>query len=233
MARLWLIVPAAGIGSRMQADRPKQYLTIGGRLLLDITLQRLLGFQAFESLWLALHPEDEWWHGAESASRAEINVYTGGVERVDSVCRGLDAIRETAAPDDWVFVHDVARPCVRYDDLARLLSALEDEPVGALLGAPVSDTVKRVGDSERVMETVPRSGLWRAFTPQVFRFALLDEALREASRKGVLVTDEASAVEALGHRPRMVEGHTDNIKVTVPADLAMAAWTLERITKGE
>lgn len=233
MTRLWLIVPAAGIGSRMQADRPKQYLGIGNRQLLDITLERLLAFPAFERVWLALHPKDRWWPLTESAGRTDVSVYTGGEERVDSVSRGLDAIREQASPEDWVFVHDVARPCVRYEDLERLLAALQNEPVGALLGAPVSDTVKRADEAGRISATVSRSGLWRAFTPQVFRFGLLDRALREALEKGILVTDEASAVEALGYAPRLVEGHTDNIKVTVPADLAMAAWVLDRLAQGD
>lgn len=233
MTHLWLIVPAAGIGSRMQADRPKQYLEIGSRQLVDITLDRLLAFPAFERVWLALHPEDCWWPDTESAGRDDVSVYTGGAERVESVRRGLDAIRDQALAEDWVFVHDVARPCVRYEDLERLLAALNDEPVGALLAAPVSDTVKRANDSDRIAATVSRVGLWRAFTPQVFRFGLLDRALREAPAKGVLVTDEASAVEALGYAPRLVEGHADNIKVTVPADLAMAAWVLDRLARGD
>lgn len=225
--RVWTIVPAAGIGSRMRADRPKPYLQLNGRFLIDITLERLLGVNRIDTVFLALHRDDIWWRDAECSANRKVVTFTGGAERADSVRAGLDQIRTVAAPEDWVLVHDVARPCVREADILNLLQQVDDSPVGGLLGAPITDTLKQVEPDGSVLATADRRRLWRALTPQVFRFELLDRALRQASDTRAPVTDEASAVELLGLRPRMVRGRADNIKVTVPEDLALAAWLLQ------
>ncbi len=233
MARLFLILPAAGVGSRMAADRPKQYLHIDGCFLIDITVRRLLSHAALDQALVALHPEDRFWGRTESCDDPRVSICEGGAERADSVRNALAALAGTAADDDWVLVHDVARPCIRRSDLDRLIGGLDKDPVGGILGAPVTDTVKRADPEGRVAATVERRGLWRAFTPQMFRYGILCRALDAAAEQGLVVTDEASAVEQLGMRPRLVAGHADNIKVTVPEDLATAAWTLARIRKEE
>lgn len=225
---LWVIVPAAGIGTRMRADRPKQYLTLQGQPLIDLTLRALLAHPRIHHVHVALHPEDRWWPQCVSAHDPQVTTYTGGAERADTVWLGLEHLRSQARDDDWVLVHDVARPCVRQADLDALFTQVGTHPVGGLLGVPMADTVKRVANG-LVLDTVDRRPLWRAYTPQMFRFGDLDRALRSARHTGTLVTDEASAIEALGLHPLMVEGHSDNIKVTTPADLALAEWTLARL----
>lgn len=154
--------------------------------------------------------------------------FTGGVERCHSVLNGLHALAARAAEHDWIMVHDAARPCVSHSDLDRLFAAIRDEPAGGLLGMPVRDTMKRAGADSHVMETVDRDRLWHALTPQVFRFQMLLEALEGAIQTGVSVTDEAAAMEHAGHRPLMVEGRADNIKVTRPEDLDLAAFYLRQ-----
>lgn len=223
---VWCIVPAAGVGSRMQAVVPKPYLRLGGRFLLDITLERLLTVNSVSDVFLALNPNDQWWPQAESATSPRVTTFIGGAERDDSVRAGLDIIRGRAAVHDWVLVHDVARPCVCAVDIERLLAALEGNDVGGLLAAPLVDTIKEASDGGLVERTLDRRRLWRALTPQVFRFGILDRALTQARESGLAITDEASAVEALGLSPLLVAGRPDNIKVTLPDDLAFAAWIL-------
>ncbi|MDR9439069.1 MAG: 2-C-methyl-D-erythritol 4-phosphate cytidylyltransferase [Halomonas sp.] len=223
--RPWLVVPAAGQGRRMDADRPKQYLPLAGRPVLARTLARL--HEAFPAarLCLCLDPSDGHFDPAW-VPFADWRWAPGGAERVDSVVNALDAIAPEAAEDDLVLVHDVARPCVTVDDLVRLLDAIADDPVGGLLSAPVADTMKRDDGAGRVRATEPREGLWHAFTPQGFRYGLLRRALGEAQARGIAVTDEASAVEAAGLSPRLVSGRRDNLKITHPEDLALAALIL-------
>lgn len=225
----WLVIPAAGIGQRMAADMPKQYLQIDDRYIIDITLSRLLSTGHFAGCVVALHPDDTQWPLTDSASDERIITCIGGAERVDSVRSGLDILSDRATKDDWVLVHDVARPCLNLADLARLIETLEDEPVGGLLAVPVSDTIKRSGNAGQVETTVNRADLWRAMTPQQFRYGLLVEALAQAQADGATITDESSAVEAAGYHPRLIEGRADNIKITVPEDLALAGWILRHL----
>lgn len=222
---LWLVVPAAGRGRRLGGDRPKQYRLLEGRPVLAHTLSRL--YQAFPRarLCLCLAADDVWfdpaWVPFDDWQRVD-----GGAERVDSVVNALAAIAEEASPNDLVLVHDVARPCVAVEDLARLHAALADEEVGGLLATPVADTMKRDDGSGRVAATESRQGLWHALTPQGFRYGLLRRALFDALERGVELTDEASAVEALGLSPRLVQGRPDNLKITHPEDLALAQLIL-------
>ncbi|MCE0733034.1 2-C-methyl-D-erythritol 4-phosphate cytidylyltransferase [Halomonas sp. G15] len=221
----WLVVPAAGQGRRMGADRPKQYLPINGRPVLAHTLERLHAALPEARLCLCLDPDDTWFDPAW-VPFTDWRRVPGGTERADSVANALVAIESEADGDDLVLVHDVARPCVSVADLRRLLRVLVDDPVGGLLAAPVADTMKRDDGAGRVALTEPRAGLWHAFTPQGFRYGVLARALRDAAAAGVTVTDEASAVEALGHSPRLVPGRRDNLKITHPEDLALAGMIL-------
>lgn len=228
--RLWLIVPAAGIGQRMQAERPKQYLRINNRFVLDITLSRLLDSGLFAGCMVPLHPADKWWPDTEASNDGRIQTCMGGAERVDSVLSALHALKERVTEDDWVLVHDAARPCVHSADLANLVTTLSGHAVGGLLAAPVVDTLKRadVGQLPEVAETVDRNQLWRALTPQMFRYSMLVPALETALKEGLPVTDESCAVEFSGNMPVLVEGRSDNIKITVPADLDLAGFILSR-----
>ena len=224
-AEPWLVVPAAGRGRRMGADRPKQYLTLAGRPVLAHTLARLHAAFPAARLCLCLDPDDTWFDPAW-VPFADWRRVAGGAERADSVANALAAIEGEAHADDLVLVHDVARPCVALDDLRRLKQALDEEPVGGLLAAPVADTMKRDDGAGRVAATEPRDGLWHALTPQGFRHGLLARALAAAAEAGVAVTDEASAVEALGEAPLLVPGRRDNLKITHPEDLALAGLIL-------
>ncbi len=224
--RCWAVVPAAGVGRRMGAPIPKQYLRLGARLVIDHSLARLLEHPRIEAVTVSLGGEDSWWSDTAYVDHPGVIRAPGGAERCHSVLNGLAALHERAAADDWVLVHDAARPCLRRSDIDRLLERLTGHPVGGLLGVPVRDTMKRTDATGLIERTVTRDNLWHAYTPQMFRFAMLRDALEEALRRKLLVTDEASAMELAGHRPLMVEGHGDNIKITRPEDLALAAFYL-------
>jgi 2-C-methyl-D-erythritol 4-phosphate cytidylyltransferase len=227
-ARRWAIVPAAGQGSRFGAELPKQYVAVLGRPLLSWTLSALLAEPRIDGVVVALARGDRRWRDLPEADDPRVRRCLGGARRELSVANGLEALTGHARDTDWVLVHDAARPCLRGEDLDRLLTQLADDPVGGLLAAPVGDTLKRADASGRALETVPRAGLWRAYTPQMFRFGLLRRALRLCIERGRAVTDEAAAIESLGLRPRLVAGRTDNIKVTNPADAALAAAILRQ-----
>lgn len=216
----WAVIPAAGVGARMRADRPKQYLDLCGRSLLERTLDCFLDHPRLRGLAVSLAQEDPWWPTLACARDARILRAPGGRERADSVLGGLLLLSEQGATDgDWVLVHDAARPNLHREDLDRLLAELAQDPVGGLLGVPARDTLKRVGHDGRVSETVDRSQVWLAYTPQMFRLGALRDALSAGLAAGAAITDEASAMEWAGHAPRLVEGRADNIKVTTPEDL--------------
>lgn len=228
----WCVVPAAGRGSRVGADRPKQYLALAGDSVIGHTLRVLAEHPGVSGLVVVLAADDADWPGWTSLAGKPVLTATGGVERCDSVLAGLDRLPSEVAEGDSVLVHDAARPCLRRDDLSRLIAAGSAHAAGALLASPVSDTLKRADASGCSEATVPRAGLWRALTPQIFPRDLLAEALRAARAAGVTVTDEAMAVERLGHRPRLIEGAADNLKITTAADLALAAFLLSRRDTG-
>ncbi len=224
----WALVPAAGVGRRMGSALPKQYLELLGRRVIDHTIGRMLSHPAVKGLYVALGSEDGWWAETEFSGHPDLVRVDGGSERCHSVLNALDALGKVASPDDWVLVHDAARPCLRHRDVDRLIARLRDHPVGGLLGVPVRDTMKRSDKNGAVVETVEREGLWHAFTPQMFRCGQLLDALRGAMAVGFLVTDEASAIEWAGYQPLMVEGHADNVKITRPEDLGLAAHYLQQ-----
>lgn len=217
MSRLVALVPAAGSGSRFGAPSPKQYLQLLGHPLMWHTLATLAAVPAVDEVAVVISPHDEWFDGYDWAL-PKLSVHrVGGDSRTQSVAQGLAALG--LADDDWVLVHDAARCCLTVGAVERLIATLADDGVGGLLALPVPDTVKRADEDGRVRSTVARSGLWLAQTPQMFRAGLLAQALALA---GDDVTDEASALEMLGHKPRLVEGDAQNFKVTYPRDLALA-----------
>lgn len=225
-AAYWAVVPAAGSGRRMGAEVPKQYLRLRGRRVLDHSLAALLGHPAIRCVVVAVAADDGRWRDCDHARDPRVRWVTGGAERCHSVLNALGELAGEAATEDWVLVHDAARPCLGRADLCRLVDRLRDHPVGGLLGVPVRDTMKRCAADGTVVGTVDRAGLWHAYTPQMFRFGLLTAALRAAVAAGEMVTDEAAAVERVGLEPRVVEGGFGNIKVTRPQDLALAEFFL-------
>ena len=226
--KYWAVVPAAGIGKRMQSDRPKQYLEIAGRPLIEYAISQLMADPHIEGVVVAISAEDEYWPALEIALDKPLWVVEGGVERCHSVLNALQELATRANEDDWVLVHDAARPCVRAEDITHLITKLTNDDVGGLLAVPVRDTMKRAGTNQRVIATEDREGLWHALTPQMFRFGKLRHALEQALEDESLVTDEASAMEQAEYEPLLVEGHADNIKVTRPEDLALAAFYLQQ-----
>lgn len=218
--KFWLIIPAAGIGSRMQADRPKQYLQVAGKSILEHTLALFLGHPQLEQIILPLAEHDRWWPGLPLVGHPKIVTASGGQTRADSVLSGLRALAELGAnADDWVLVHDAARPLLHAADLQHLLDSLQDDAVGGLLACPARDTLKLADANGRSQRTLPRELIWHALTPQMFRLQSLTAALSAALAAGVDITDEASALEWQGHAPRLVPGRSDNIKITRPEDL--------------
>ena len=219
MTAFHALIPAAGSGTRMGADQPKQYLQVAGKPVLQHVLETFAA-GSISHTYVVVAPEDRLAGAVLSAlpgSRASL-VPSGGATRRDTVRNGLAAMRGAVADDDWVLVHDAARPGLSVTLLEALIAALRDDPVGGLLALPVVDTVKRADADGRSSVTVPRENLWLAQTPQMFRYRLLCEALAQDA----VFTDEASAVEALGLRPKLVAGSADNFKITVAADLAAA-----------
>lgn len=223
----WGIVPAAGVGKRMAADRPKQYLPLAGKTVIEHTLERLLAAGVFAGIAVAISPEDPYWPELAISRHPKIYTAPGGKERADSVLNALDFMQGRAENGDWVLVHDAARPCLTPGDIHKLIDTLKNDAVGGILALPVSDTLKRVAGNA-IAETVDRSAIWRALTPQMFGYGALRTALRNAAAQGWVVTDEASALELAGLRPKIVEGRPDNLKITRPEDLPLAAFYLEQ-----
>jgi 2-C-methyl-D-erythritol 4-phosphate cytidylyltransferase len=226
-ASIWCVVPAAGRGTRVGGDCPKQYLPLAGRPLILHTLDRLAAHPRIAGLLVTLGIADTRWPALDSLHGKRVLTATGGVERSDSVLAGLNALPASVDADDFVLVHDAARPCVRQADITRLLD-LGMAVDGGLLGAPLRDTLKRSDDASRSMATEPRDERWRAFTPQMFRRGQLTAALRDVADRGIKVSDEAMAMELAGFAPLLVEGAEDNIKVTTAADFALAEFLLAR-----
>ena len=224
MPRHYAIVPAAGSGSRFGSEKPKQYLDLLGRPLIFHTLKALTACPDIERVWVVLAPDDPWWprfNWSELGAKLE-TVRCGGATRAESVSNGLRAAAMVAADDDWILVHDAARPCLSAAMLDALFDDLADDPVGGILAVPVADTIKRADAEQRVAATEPRDGLWQAQTPQMFRYGQLEKSLKNE----MAVTDEAGAIEAMGLKPKLVRGDATNLKVTYPADLALAAMIL-------
>lgn len=220
--RFWAVIPAAGTGVRMQTDRPKQYLQLAEKTVIEHVLDTFCAHERISGVIVALSKDDEYWPRLSVACHEKITTVTGGVERCHSVLNCLDLLAEKAATDDWVLVHDAARPCIFERDISALIDSLCADPDGGLLALPVRDTMKRGSVENRVTETVNRTDLWHALTPQMFRMQKLNNALHRALDNQQLVTDESQAMELAGYQPRLVRGNTRNIKITHMDDLSLA-----------
>jgi len=216
----WVVVPAAGRGTRVGGDLPKQYRTVAGVPLIAYTLKSLLAHPSVEGAMVVVAADDGAWLGWSDFEGKPLVTCHGGEARADSVLAGLEALPASVRADDFVLVHDAARPNLRTSDLDQLLERGRNDPVGAILATPLHDTLKQAGDDGGIDGTLPRERLWRALTPQLFRRLQLSRALEAARDAGVAVTDESMAMERQGLRPLLVEGSEDNFKVTTAADLA-------------
>ena len=228
--RCWALVPAAGSGSRLGGEKPKQYVEIAGKPLLAHTLQSLTKVDSILGIAVGLASDDQWWHENIVPSDCILGTYVGGVSRAETVLRGLEYLEPHVYAEDWVLVHDAARPCIRPSDIERLISERGDSPSGALLAVPAPDTMKQSNGRDQVERTISREGLWCAQTPQLFSY----EALRDALQGSDLatVTDDSSAMEAAGYMPRLVPGRADNLKVTTREDLELATLILQAQCQG-
>lgn len=226
-ARCWAVLPAAGTGSRMGSELPKQYLAVSGATLLEHSLRALLRCEAIAGIVVPLHAHDTRAAALSLLQDARVRTVTGAAQRSGSVLAGLEALAAEAAPQDWVLVHDAARPCVQPGDILRLMQAVVSSGTGGLLAERIVDTVKQASQQALVERTLDRATLWRAQTPQMFRLGELRRALELALQRAVDVTDEASAMELAGYPVQLVASSAGNLKVTVPSDLPLAAWYLQ------
>lgn len=236
--RYWAVIPASGVGKRMGGDLPKQYLPLHGITLLQHTIERLSSHPRIAGVVVAVAEHDNHWRELGAHFGDKVQWVTGGAERHNSVLNALRALALVAPADAWALVHDAARPCLRGEDIDRLIDEVDCEgSAGGILAVPVSDTMKRASRDGVIVETVNRDGLWRALTPQMFRIGFLIKAIEHAMTQDFPVTDEASAVESFGYSPCVVAGHADNIKITIPQDLELAQLYLQQqnsaATKGE
>lgn len=207
----------------MAADRPKQYLSIHNKTILEHTLALFTSDLRFSNVLLGLAQNDQYWQMLNCPQRDNVTIFPGGSERFNTVLNGLYCIDSLATDHDWVWVHDAARPCLSQADIESLFSQLaQPDAKGALLASPVNDTIKREDGAGLSCETVDRTGLWRALTPQVFKYSDLKSAIEQGIRDEVTLTDEASAMEHSGIFPRLVESRGNNIKITRPGDLETA-----------
>lgn len=226
MARFHIIIPAAGVGNRMATAIPKQYLPLCGKPMISHSIQTFFSSQRIASINLALSPEDYFWRSLTLDANSRLHLhYSGGETRAQTVLNTLDAMRPQVSDDDWILVHDAARPGLTLALLNQLLDALEEDAVGGLLALPLADTLKQSNADSRVQHTIPREGLWQAQTPQMFRYALLKDALEQFNGTP---TDEAQAVEALGLQPKLVVGSLLNMKVTYPQDVALMEVLMQK-----
>jgi len=229
--RYWLVMPAAGAGRRFGAAAPKQYAPLAGRTVIEWALAPFLEDSRCRGCVVAVAAEDPYWPDVAArlaGTGATLWETAGGAERCESVRNGLARLEALAADDDWVLVHDAARPCLERTDLNALLGGLEEEVTGGLLATPCADTLKRADGDQRVQATVPREATWRALTPQMFRFRALCQALDEARAAGRRPTDEAQAIEWRGGAARLVAGSASNLKITTAEDLMLAELMLAR-----
>ena len=227
-AQYSVVVPAAGVGKRMKADNPKQYLHIAGKTVIEHTLNNLLAHNQIKRVIVALNPSDTLFAHLPVASDPRVDTVIGGQERSDSVLAGLNYLPSNEA---WVLVHDAARPCVKHQDLTQLINYCLENDHGGLLAAPVRDTMKQANAEQCVASTLDRSQMWHALTPQMYKTAELTSAITASLASNVAITDESSALEAMGYVSGLVSGSSDNIKITQPEDLSLAEFILNQQAK--
>ncbi|MDQ8039892.1 MAG: 2-C-methyl-D-erythritol 4-phosphate cytidylyltransferase [Rickettsiella sp.] len=224
------IIPAAGIGTRMKNVMPKQYLRMKGKSILEYTLTPLLNYSKFKKCILVIHKEDKHWISLKFSHPKLITAW-GGKERCNSVLNGLHTLKPFIKENDWVVVHDGVRPFLHHSDINRLIDGIGNDTIGGLLGLPLKNTIKRIDDSHHVLGTLNRKQIWEALTPQMFRYQWLLKALNSAIDKQQTITDEANAIELLGKHPKIIEGRSDNIKITDPCDLTLFDYLYTNVTK--
>lgn len=230
MSSVWAVVPAAGSGRRMAAEVPKQYLKLNGVPILEHTLRALLACPDIRGVVVVLDPSDRRADAIASLADPRVSRAAGGAERADSVLAGLQAVAKEAGAEDWVLVHDAARPCISVGVLRSLISSCTAAGVGTVMAQTSVDTLKRVSEGNRVLETLDRQVIWRAQTPQMFKLDELMSALSTALIDDIAITDESMAMELAGYPVSILEGPSTNIKITLPADLEMAEIILRRLS---
>jgi 2-C-methyl-D-erythritol 4-phosphate cytidylyltransferase len=218
-ARYWVVIPAAGVGARMGVDIPKQYISINDKTIIEYTIDCFIERDEIEGVVIAISKTDEYWPDMEISSHRKIITAPGGDERYQSVFNGLKVLQDKADDNDWVLVHDAARPCLSQSAIDRLMINLRKNDVGGILALPCRDTMKRANESGDIVETVERDSLWHAQTPQMFKYGKLKTAIEKVLSEDIVVTDEAMAMEFSGYKPMLVQGHQENIKVTHKDDL--------------
>lgn len=226
---LAVVIPAAGIGKRMKANCPKQYLKLNDKTILEHTVERLLSHPNVGLVVLALGEGDEYFSQLSLSKQANVTTVIGGAERVNSVLAGLQVIDQKKYP--WVMVHDAARPCVTHDDITALISSCFDYGYGGLLASPVRDTMKEANHQQGVKQTIDRDKLWHALTPQMYETKQLINSIEKGLRDNFVITDESSAIEQAGFKSQLIEGRSDNLKITRQDDLALASFILAQQAK--
>lgn len=219
----FVIMPAAGVGSRMKSEIPKQYLTVKGKKIIEYTLNTLLNYPLFKKCVIVTHKEDEYWPSLKF-HHPKLMTTSGGRKRYHSVFNGLLALKPFVNANDWVVVHDAARPFLQTSDIDKLITELGDDLLGGFLGYPLKNTIKRINEKRFTHETLDRKTLWQALTPQMFRYHWLFKALNSVIEKQQSITDEANAIELLGQNPKIIEGRSDNIKITDSHDLDLFGY---------
>ena len=221
--KYWVVIPAAGVGKRMGVDRPKQYIQVNDKTIIEHTIECFLYREEIEKVVVAISKTDEYWPELAISKHEKVITAPGGAERYQSVFNGLYELKDKAEQDDWVLVHDAARPCLSQSAIDRLMIELRQHEVGGLLAMPCRDTMKRANEAGEIIDTVERESLWHAQTPQMFKYAKLYSAINDVLEKDNVVTDEAMAIELSGFRPLLVKGEQENIKVTHKDDLKYIA----------
>ena len=224
------IVPAAGVGSRMKADRPKQYLLLNDKTVLEHTIEQLLAYPAIDKVIVSVSDTDPYFNDLTVAKNKRVIRVSGGSERADSVLSGLAYTKDNHL-SEWVMVHDAARPCIRHSDIDKLIKNVIPSHIGGILGSPVRDTMKQATFEQQINKTIDRSVLWHALTPQLFTTELLYTALKTGLEQGLSITDESSAIEFMGYQPKLIQGRSDNLKITQPEDLELAEYYLQKMKK--
>ncbi len=229
-ARYWVVIPAAGVGKRMGVDKPKQYISVNDKTIIEHTINCFIEREEIEGIVIAISKSDEFWPDMEIAKHDKIITVPGGDERYQSVFNGLQALKNKAEDDDWVLVHDAARPCLNQSAIDRLMINCRSHDVGGILAMPCRDTMKRANESGEIIDTVEREYLWHAQTPQMFKYGKLKSAIEKVLDENIVVTDEAMAMEMAGYKPLLVQGHQENIKVTHKDDLQYLKLYLNEMT---
>jgi len=224
-SKYWVIIPAAGVGKRMQSNIPKQYLPLAGKKVIEYSIEAFLRHPQIHQIMVVISDSDEYWSKTLYANHPKVQQVKGGQERLFSVMNGLQKLHQIADQKDWVLVHDAARPCLNQKDITQLIAKTKNQPEGGLLAIPLTDTIKQQANQQ--LKTIPRETLWRAFTPQCFPIATLYKALQSAIKQKLKITDEASAMEYQGFNPILVKGSSQNIKITEPDDLVLAEFFLK------